>query len=42
MPESTPPELHSQIKVNATEDWMFEDFEIGVKARSIRRTLSEG
>lgn len=42
MPESTAPEVHSQIKVNATEDWMYEEFEIGVKARSIRRTLSEG
>lgn len=42
MPESTPREMHSAIKLFNTEDWMYEDFEIGKKDRSISRTISEG
>lgn len=42
MPESTPVEMHEDLPLFNTEDWMYEDFEIGVKVRSIRRTLSEG
>ena len=42
MPESTPLEKHEQIKVWNAEDWLYEDFEIGRKDRSIRRTISEG
>jgi len=42
MPESTPPEKHQQIKVWNAEDWLYEDFEVGRKDRSIRRTISEG
>ena len=42
MPESTPPESHRSIKQYNTEDWMYEDFVIGQKDRSIRRTISEG
>jgi acyl dehydratase len=36
------PEQHSNIAVWNQEDWYYEDFEIGKKARSIRRTISEG
>jgi len=42
MPETTPPEKHAQIRVWNAEDWQYEDFEIGRKDRSIRRTISEG
>jgi acyl dehydratase len=42
MPEITPREKHSDIKLFNTEDWMYEDFEIGKKDRSISRTISEG
>jgi acyl dehydratase len=42
MPESTPLEKHEQIKVWNAEDWLYEDFEIGRKDRSICRTVSEG
>jgi len=42
MPENTPKEKHDDIPLRATEDWMYEDFEIGEKIRSIRRTVSEG
>ena len=42
MPESTPPETHADIKVYNTEDWLYEDFVVGQKDRSIRRTISEG
>jgi acyl dehydratase len=41
-PENTPPELHAQLPLFQTEDWFYEDFEIGQKVRSIRRTISEG
>ena len=42
MPENTPIERHKEIKLFNTEDWLYEDFEIGLKVRSIRRTISEG
>lgn len=42
MPESTPKEQHDQIKLYNTEDWMYEEFEVGRKDRSISRTISEG
>ncbi len=42
MPESTPPESHAAVPVYNTETWMYEDFELGRKDRSIRRTISEG
>ena len=42
MPEKTPLETHKDIKLFNTEDWLYEDFEIGLKSRSIRRTISEG
>jgi acyl dehydratase len=34
--------LHSDLPVYNTETWMYEEFEIGQKVRSIRRTISEG
>ncbi|MBE0414859.1 MAG: MaoC family dehydratase [Yoonia sp.] len=36
------PEDHAGIPVWNTEDWYYEDFEVGDKIRSIRRTISEG
>lgn len=33
---------HSDIPVWNAENWYFEDFEVGDKIRSIRRTISEG
>ena len=42
MPESTPLQQHPQIRLFNTEDWMYEEFEVGKKARSISRTISEG
>src|SRR6201981_454103 len=33
---------HKEIPVWNAEDWLYEDFEIGQRARSIRRTISEG
>lgn len=42
MPENTPLEKHKDIKLFNTENWLYEDFEIGLKSRSIRRTISEG
>jgi acyl dehydratase len=33
---------HSQIKIWNQETWLYEDFEVGLRARSIRRTISEG
>ncbi|WP_419913841.1 MaoC family dehydratase [Hoeflea sp.] len=36
------PQDHSDIPVWNAENWYFEDFEIGDKIRSIRRTISEG
>ncbi len=42
MSESTPRETHAAIKLFNTEDWMYEEFEVGRKDRSISRTISEG
>lgn len=36
------PDNHAEIPVWNSEDWHFEDFEVGDKIRSIRRTISEG
>jgi len=36
------PEDHAKLPVWNSEDWYFEDFEIGDEIRSIRRTISEG
>jgi acyl dehydratase len=36
------PAKHKEIAIWNAEDWHFEDFEIGQRARSIRRTISEG
>lgn len=36
------PGEHAEIPVWNSEDWYYEDFEIGDKIRSIRRTISEG
>jgi acyl dehydratase len=33
---------HKEIPVWNAENWLFEDFEVGKRARSIRRTISEG
>ncbi|MEM9419630.1 MAG: MaoC family dehydratase [Planctomycetota bacterium] len=42
MPESTPPSTHADLPAYNVEDWLYEDFEIGLKHRSIRRTIAEG
>ncbi|WP_299555981.1 MaoC family dehydratase [Seonamhaeicola sp.] len=42
MPENTPLEQHKDIPLYNTETWMYEDFQIGQKDRSISRTISEG
>jgi acyl dehydratase len=36
------PPAHAEIPVWNSEDWYYEDFEIGDRIRSIRRTISEG
>lgn len=36
------PESHASIPVWNAENWYFEDFKVGDKMRSIRRTISEG
>jgi acyl dehydratase len=36
------PASHKEIAIWNQEDWLYEDFEVGVRARSIRRTISEG
>jgi acyl dehydratase len=36
------PAKHTEIPVWNAENWFYEDFEIGRKIRSIRRTISEG
>lgn len=33
---------HTEIPIWNSEDWLYEDFEVGKQARSIRRTISEG
>jgi acyl dehydratase len=43
MTNSNPdPSKHGQIPIWNAENWYYEDFEPGVCARSIRRTISEG
>jgi len=42
MPENTPVETHKDLPLFNTETWMYEEFEVGYKIRSMRRTLSEG
>jgi len=36
------PAKHKEIAIWNAEDWLSEDFEVGMRARSIRRTISEG
>lgn len=36
------PAKHEAIRIWNQEDWLYEDFEVGLRARSIRRTISEG
>ena len=36
------PAKHEEIPIWNAEDWLYEDFEVGKRARSIRRTISEG
>jgi acyl dehydratase len=36
------PSSHAEIPVWNAENWFYEDFEIGHKIRSLRRTISEG
>jgi acyl dehydratase len=36
------PATHKEIPLFNTETWLYEDFEIGWRIRSIRRTISEG
>lgn len=36
------PNKHPEIPIWNAEDWLYEDFQVGQKARSIRRTISEG
>jgi acyl dehydratase len=33
---------HGEIAIWNAEDWLFEDFEVGKRSPSIRRTISEG
>ena len=42
MPENTSRSSHKDIPLYNTETWMYEDFQIGKKDRSISRTISEG
>ena len=36
------PAKHKEISIWNAENWLYEDFEVGKRARSIRRTISEG
>jgi len=36
------PTKHNEIAIWNAEGWLYEDFEVGQRARSIRRTISEG
>lgn len=36
------PAKHNEIRIWNAEDWQYEDFEVGQRSRSIRRTISEG
>src|ERR1700753_3200932 len=40
-PKTMPPD-HAQLPVWNAENWFYEDFEVGHKIRSLRRTISEG
>lgn len=42
MAENTPLIEHKNIPLYNTETWMYEEFELGRKDRSISRTISEG
>ncbi|MGH9452429.1 MAG: MaoC family dehydratase [Terriglobia bacterium] len=42
MNPNSDPSQHAKIPVWNAEDWFYEDFEIGKRIRSIRRTISEG
>ena len=35
MPENTPVEMHKDLALFNTETWMYEEFEIGAKIKSI-------
>jgi acyl dehydratase len=39
---TTMPEDHAVLPVWNSENWFYEDFEVGHKIRSLRRTISEG
>ena len=39
---ATMPEDHAALPVWNAENWFYEDFEVGQKIRSLRRTISEG
>lgn len=39
---NTDPFMHKNIPIYNTETWFYEDFSIGERVRSIRRTISEG
>jgi acyl dehydratase len=39
---STMPAEHARLPVWNAENWFYEDFEVGHKIRSLRRTISEG
>jgi len=36
------PAKHKEIAIWNAENWQYEDFEVGLRSRSIRRTISEG
>lgn len=36
------PATHNDVPIWNAEGWLYEEFEVGQKARSIRRTISEG
>jgi acyl dehydratase len=36
------PSKHREIPIWNAENWLYEDFAVGLRARSIRRTISEG
>jgi acyl dehydratase len=42
MSENAKNRPHQDLPLFNTEDWMYEEFEVGKQVRSIRRTISEG
>jgi acyl dehydratase len=42
MSENVKKRPHQDLPLFNTEDWMYEEFEVGKQVRSIRRTISEG